>query len=83
MKRGEEYEAFKERISEIMINFACRRYPQLRDLIQYQELSTPLSVQSFTSHANGMIYGQVCKPDRLFENAWHVTTSIESISNWM
>ncbi len=26
-----------------------------------------------------MIYGQVCKPDRLFKNAWHVKTSIRNL----
>ncbi len=78
-RRGEEYDAFKEKISAVMMDFACRRYPKLRDLVQYQELSTPLSVQTFTSHGEGMIYGQACTPERLFENAWHVTTSIKNL----
>jgi hypothetical protein len=26
-----------------------------------------------------MIYGQACKPDRLFENAWTVKTSIRNL----
>jgi all-trans-retinol 13,14-reductase len=42
-------------------------------------VSTPLSVESFTSHPNGMIYGQACKPDRLFENAWKVKTSLRNL----
>ncbi len=78
-RRGEEYDAFKEKIAGVMMDFACRRYPKLRDLVQYQELSTPLSVETFTSHSEGMIYGQACTPERLFENAWHVTTSIKNL----
>ncbi len=38
-----------------------------------------LSVEAFTSHQHGMIYGQACKPDRLFENAWPVKTSIRNL----
>jgi len=78
-KRGEEYDAYKEKLGKIMLDYACRSYPKLRELVQYQEVSTPLSVASFTSHPNGMIYGQACKPDRLFDNAWKVKTSIKNL----
>ncbi|MFY7875178.1 MAG: phytoene desaturase family protein [Pirellula sp.] len=78
-KRGEEYEAYKEKLGKILLDYACRSYPKLRDLVQYQEVSTPLSVESFTSHPNGMIYGQACKPNRLFENAWKVKTSLRNL----
>lgn len=78
-KRGPEYDAYKETLGNILLDYACRSYPQLRGLVDYQEVSTPLSVQSFTSHPQGMIYGQACTPDRLFENAWKVKTSIRSL----
>lgn len=78
-RRGDEYEQYKQKLSGIMLDYACCRYPKLRDIVQYQELSTPLSVQEFTSHAGGTIYGQVCKPDRLQGNSWQVSTSIENL----
>ena len=78
-KRGQDYEAFKERLSEIMLKYVCRWHPQLRKIVEYHELSTPLSVESFTSHHQGMIYGQACTPDRLFENAWQVSTSVKNL----
>jgi len=78
-RRGAEYEVYKQKLSAIMLDYACRSFPQLRHLVQYQELSTPLSVEAFTSHFKGMVYGQTCTPDRLFENAWHVGTSIKSL----
>ena len=78
-KRGDEYEAYKQKLGTILLDYACRNFPKLRELVSYQEVSTPLSVESFTSHPSGMIYGQACKPDRLFKNAWSVTTSIRNL----
>ncbi len=78
-KRGVEYDAYKLKLSQILLDYACRSFPQLRGLVQYQELSTPLSVEAFTSHFNGMVYGQSCTKDRLFENAWQVNTSIKNL----
>lgn len=78
-KRGEDYDSYKEKLGNILLDYACRSYPQLRGLVQYQEVSTPLSVQSFTSHPSGMIYGQACNPDRLFKNAWPVKTSVRNL----
>lgn len=78
-KRGENYEEKKARVSAALLDFVCERYPQLRPLIAYQELSTPLSVESFTSHPGGMIYGQPCTPDRLFANSWQTTTSVKNL----
>lgn len=79
MKRGPEYEAQKQRVADAMIDFACERFPQLRKLIAYQELSTPLSVETFTSHRGGMVYGQACTPERLFEHSWKVKSSLPGL----
>ncbi len=57
-KRGEDYEAYKEKLAGVLLDYACRHYPKLRSLVEYQ-VSTPLTVESFTSHKHGMIYGQV------------------------
>jgi phytoene dehydrogenase-like protein len=79
LKRGPEYEDLKERVADAMIDFACGKFPQLRGLIAYRELSTPLSVETFTAHRAGMVYGQACTPERLFTNAWKTTTSVPGL----
>ncbi|MCB1327701.1 MAG: NAD(P)/FAD-dependent oxidoreductase [Spirochaetales bacterium] len=56
-RRGDEYETLKESISEKLRAFVDDRYPGFRDLIAFDELSTPLTVSYFTAHPRGSIYG--------------------------
>lgn len=79
LKRGEEYEEAKNAISQRLIEFAEQRMPGLRGLIDYHELSTPLTVESLTSHPHGMIYGQACDANRLFGDKWSVATSLKNL----
>ena len=69
MKRGEEYEAMKERIADTLLAEAERRLPGLSSLVVHRELSTPLSTAHFTGHAGGEIYGLPATPDR-FTKPW-------------
>jgi phytoene dehydrogenase-like protein len=64
-RRGEEYEAVKERIAEGLLALVERRLPGLRALVAYRELSTPLSTERFTGHPGGEIYGIPFTPERL------------------
>jgi phytoene dehydrogenase-like protein len=57
MKRGEEYEAAKERIADALLAAAEARLPGLSRLVVHGELSTPLSSAHFTAHASGESYG--------------------------
>ncbi|MEM7181405.1 MAG: NAD(P)/FAD-dependent oxidoreductase, partial [Spirochaetota bacterium] len=66
-KRGEDYKLLKEKIAEGMISFIEKHYPGFRDLIEYQELSTPLTTVSMTGHHRATIYGLAGTPDR-FDN---------------
>jgi all-trans-retinol 13,14-reductase len=56
-KRGEEYEAFKEQLSQRLLAHLYEQRPQLRGKIDYYELSTPLSTEYFTGYEQGEIYG--------------------------
>ncbi len=56
-KRGTSYEQLKERISSGLLNLVERELPGFSKLVDYKELSTPLSVEHFTSHPSGQIYG--------------------------
>ena len=79
MKRGEKYEKRKAEIAEEMLDFAEQRMPGLRKLIAYQELSTPLTVKSFTGSWGGSIYGQAYNVNRLFRDSWPITGSIRNL----
>lgn len=68
-RRGAEYAALKEQIAEAMIALVERYFPGFRDLIEFHEVSTPLSVEHFTAHPGGGIYGLASTPER-FRQAW-------------
>ena len=63
-RRGEEYEALKDRISAALIDLVESRHTGFRDLVAYQELSTPITSEQFTGHASGAIYGLPGVPER-------------------
>jgi all-trans-retinol 13,14-reductase len=62
--RGKEYMELKNRIADGLLNLAESANPGFKDLVQYAELSTPLSVEDFTSHPGGVIYGLKGNPYR-------------------
>ncbi|MBV6492655.1 MAG: hypothetical protein LDLANPLL_00652 [Turneriella sp.] len=63
-KRDEEYKALKEKISTMLIDFIDVRYPGFKNLIEYHELSTPITTEHFTDHPQGSIYGVPPVPER-------------------
>ena len=58
--RGADYQALKKRISEALLACVEHHYPGFVDLVEYQELSTPLTTEYFTGHFQGGIYGIPC-----------------------
>ncbi|MFO0940911.1 MAG: hypothetical protein U0930_09090 [Pirellulales bacterium] len=79
MRRGEEYEAMKAELAEKMLAFVQPHVPNLRSIIEYQELSTPVTFEKFSAHPAGMVYGQKCNPDRLNRDQWKVGTSLPGL----
>ncbi|MCC5815444.1 MAG: NAD(P)/FAD-dependent oxidoreductase, partial [Leptospira sp.] len=63
-KRGEEYENLKKKIADTVIESMDKRYPGFKNIIDYIEVSTPLTNEHFTSHPDGAIYGLACVPER-------------------
>lgn len=55
--RGEEYEDFKERYSEAMIDFAAQWFPTIRSCIEKKFTATPLTFRDYTGTPNGSAYG--------------------------
>ena len=62
--RGPEYSALKERIADGLVDLAETAIPGLKALISYRELSTPLTVEHYTSHPGGRFYGLPAVPAR-------------------
>lgn len=78
-KRGNEYEDFKEMLAQRMINFIEKHYPGFRDLIDFYELSTPLSTEHFTMHNKGCIYGMHTSPDRMLKKWNQADTPVKNL----
>ena len=79
MKRGDDYNEFKAEISERLLAELYQVQPQLRDKIDYHELSTPLSTAHFSGHKKGEIYGLAHSPDRFMAKHLRPTTPIKGL----
>jgi len=78
-RRGEEYEQLKSTISRGLLDLVERHYPGFRDLVAYQELSTPLTVEHFTGHTGGRIYGAPATPERFRDRRFGVRTPVKGL----
>lgn len=67
--RPEEYETLKETIAEGLIEFTDARLPGLRELVEYVEVSTPLSMEHFTGRPFGAFYGVPGVPEK-YRQVW-------------
>ncbi|PVH77341.1 all-trans-retinol 13,14-reductase [Cadophora sp. DSE1049] len=67
--RGHEYIELKQRMTDGLLGLADSATPGLKDLVQYSELSTPLTVEDYVSHPGGAIYGLKGSPKRYLAKA--------------
>ena len=79
MKRGEDYTAFKARITERLLEAFYRFVPQAKGRVEVAELSTPLSTVEFTAHPRGSIYGLAHTPARFREPLLRPATPIRGL----
>jgi all-trans-retinol 13,14-reductase len=68
-RRGDDYSELKAQITQALIQLVENHYPGFADLIEYAELSTPLTVEHFDASDRGAIYGIPCIPERL-DRSW-------------
>jgi phytoene dehydrogenase-like protein len=68
-KRGGDYEALKEQLSQRLLEALYSKLPELEGKVDYYELSTSLSTDWFCRYSRGEIYGLDHTPER-FEQAW-------------
>jgi phytoene dehydrogenase-like protein len=78
-KRGEDYDALKDTIANGLIDLVDGKYPGFADLIEYVEVSTPLTVEHFTGHPKGAIYGLEATPQRFRELPFGARTKIKGL----
>ena len=62
--RGPDYSALKERVARGMLDLAESAAPGLSDLVDYLEVSTPLTYEHYTAHPAGAFYGPPATPLR-------------------
>jgi all-trans-retinol 13,14-reductase len=63
-KRGTDYEAFKQELSDRLQEELIRQVPALAGKIDHAELSTPLSTRHFMNYPRGEMYGLSGTPER-------------------
>jgi all-trans-retinol 13,14-reductase len=78
-KRGSEYEAAKERLAARLLEPLLRHEPQVREAIELQELSTPLSTRHFTAYGHGEIYGLSHDPGRFEQRMLRPKTPLRNL----
>jgi all-trans-retinol 13,14-reductase len=78
-KRGEEYEALKERFAGRLLETLYEHRPQLRGRLEVHEVSTPLSTRNFMAYESGEIYGIEHSPARFRERALMPRTPVRGL----
>lgn len=78
-KRGEDYQQLKQELTDRLLETLYKQMPQLRDALDFVELSTPLSTQWFQWNQEGEIYGIEHTVER-FQQSWiHPKTKIKNL----
>ncbi len=78
-KRGDDYEALKQKFGERLMEHLYDKLPQLRGKVDYWEVSTPLSTNWFGGYQQGELYGLSHTPDRLKQKWLRPKTDIDGL----
>ncbi|MBP7284360.1 MAG: NAD(P)/FAD-dependent oxidoreductase [Leptospiraceae bacterium] len=78
-KRGDEYNALKEKFSERLLDYVYKYVPEVKGKIDYYELSTPLSTEYFNKYQHGELYGLDHDPARFSEKWMKPKSPIENL----
>lgn len=79
MKRGEEYETWKESIAQRLLAHLYKQLPHLEGTIDHYELSTPLTTQHFCNYKTGELYGLEHTPERFRKRFLQPRTPIKGL----
>jgi all-trans-retinol 13,14-reductase len=64
-KRDKEYYEQKKDVAEKLLDKLDARWPGFRDLVEFYDVSTPLTMEYFQHNPRGAFYGTPCVPGRL------------------
>jgi all-trans-retinol 13,14-reductase len=78
-KRGEDYDAFKEKLGDRLMEYLYEKLPDLRGKVDYYEVSTPLSTNWFGGYQKGELYGLAHTPERMQQKWLRPKTSIPGL----
>lgn len=79
MKRGDEYDALKEKISQRLLSALYKHIPQTKGKVDHYELSSPLTTQNFVNYDKGEIYGLDHTPKRFRQKFLQPRTPIKNL----
>jgi len=78
-KREKAYDAFKEQLSQRLLEVLYRYVPQVKGKVDHYELSTPLTTQHFCNYEQGEIYGLNHNPNRFEQKHLRPRTPIKNL----
>ncbi len=74
--RDEGYAAFKDLLRRNLLAQFGEHFPGLAPLVQFSEVSTPITVAKYTGAEHGAMYGLATTPQRFLSNALRPRTPI-------
>jgi all-trans-retinol 13,14-reductase len=78
MKRGDDYKALKEKLSQRLFDALFLQMPHLKSKVDCYELSTPLTTRHFVNYENGEMYGLDHSPQRFRQKFLQPRTPIDN-----
>lgn len=78
-KRGEAYGELKEKLQASLLKQFTEQMPELAEMIDYVEISTPLSSEYFVRPVRGSIYGLEPTPERFATTALRPQSPISGL----
>jgi all-trans-retinol 13,14-reductase len=78
-RRGEDYEALKQRLSARLLAELERQVPAVSGNVACAELSTPVTTRHFMNYGSGEIYGIAATPERFAARALGARTPIRGL----
>ena len=78
-KRGTDYDEFKQRLTDALIEQYMAHYPRLAPLVDHVEMSTPLSTNHFAASHRGSIYGLGTEPARFLDRSLDPKTGLRGL----
>ena len=78
-KRGEDYDAFKAKLGDRLMQTLYDKVPGVRGKVDYFEVSTPLSTDWFGGYQHGELYGLAHTPERMQQDWLRPETRIPGL----